>query len=74
MDASSEGLVVIQLAEQELCLWNHDPLRLVEAADLSGGRIHYQARWRLLFAGGGYVFCAAVPPEEHVTCQAPDHV
>jgi len=71
IDVSPQGLIVIEVDGQELRIWNHDPLRLIEASALGDGRIRYQASWRLLFAGGGYTFCAAVPPEDHVPCREP---
>lgn len=69
LDASTDGLITLEIAGEEVRFWNHDPLRLREAAALENGAVLYQARWRLLSAGGGYLFCAAVPPENHVACQ-----
>lgn len=71
IDATPVGLILIEVEDRELRIWNHDPVRLAEAAAFSKGIVTYQARWRLLSAGGGYLFCAAVPPEDHVHCEAP---
>jgi hypothetical protein len=69
LNVSSDGLVCFEVGGQVKQIWNHDPLRLIEAAALSSGRIRYQKRWRLLFAGGSYAFCANTLPYEHVPCK-----
>jgi len=70
IEVTAEGFVTIDVDGHELHLWNHDPLRLAEAAGLAGGRVRYHPRWHLLYASG-YLFCVAVPPDDHVPCQAP---
>jgi hypothetical protein len=71
VDSQSDGLVVIELDERELRLWNHESERLSEAAAASGGAIEYQPRWRLLWVPGEqgrFAFCVAEPDGDRVPC------
>jgi len=47
LESRSDGTVVIEVGNQELHLWNHEPERLAEAV-ANNGAIEYQPRWRLL--------------------------
>ncbi len=69
IDVQPDGFVCIEVGGRVIRIWNHDPLRLIEAAALSSGNIRYQVRWRLLFAGGNYAFCVSTLPDEHVPCK-----
>ena len=69
IEVSPDGIACFEVGDRVLRIWNHDPLRLIEAAAISNGRIRYQVRWRLLLAGGNYVFCANTLPDQHVPCK-----
>ncbi len=71
VESQSDGTIVIEVDEEEMRLWNHEPERLAEAAAASGGAVEYQARWGLLWVpstSGGYAFCVARSPDDHVPC------
>jgi hypothetical protein len=44
IDVSPQGLVMIEVEGRELRIWNHDSLRVAEAAALTSEKIRYQAR------------------------------
>jgi hypothetical protein len=71
IESRSDGTVVIEVGNRELVLWNHEPERMAEAANASGGVVEYQPRWGLLWVpskSGRYAFCVARSPDDHVAC------
>lgn len=74
IDCGADGTILIEIAGEELRLWNHQPERLLEVVDASRGAIKYQARWHLFLVesspGGDHVFSVAKPSDVHVPCPA----
>ena len=71
VESRTNGTVVIEVGNRELVLRNHEPERMAEAANASGGVVEYQPRWGLLWVpskSGRYAFCVARSPDDHVPC------
>jgi hypothetical protein len=69
-----DGSLVVTVAHEELTLWNHDVPRLVNAVEQSGGVIHYQRRWGLLFVpsnDGQLAYCVIRSRDNFVSCRNP---
>ena len=71
IQSREDGTVVIEVDDQELLLWNHQPERIDEAVLALGRAISYQARWGLLWVPsqvGRYAFCVALASRSHEPC------
>ena len=71
ISTSDDDTIVIEMDGQQLHLWNHEPQRIAEAAEASGGTIEYQDHWGLLWVpskDGRYAFCVTRSPDAHVPC------
>jgi len=66
-----DGNVVIQVNDQELLLWNHQPERIDEAVLAWGRAISFQPRWGLLWVPseiGRFAFCVVKASGHHEPC------
>ena len=68
VQSRGDGMVVIELDDQELHLWNHEPERLARSVASADGIVSYQKPWSLLITGDGGYFSVASPPEDYVPC------
>jgi hypothetical protein len=70
IEAHPDGALVIDVAGQELRIWNHNPSRLVRLVAKNRGEIGYQPLWHLLRTRsreGSYCFSVA-NDREHRPC------
>jgi hypothetical protein len=71
IDIRDDGTVRLQIAQRELCFWNHDVGRLLDALEIGGEGLTYQSRWRLIHVPHGqdsYVFCVGSSLNNRLHC------
>jgi hypothetical protein len=74
IEAHPDGALVIDVAGQELRIWNHDPSRLVRLAARNRGEIQYQPNCHLLRTrarDGSYGFSVAEESERRSCPSSP---
>ncbi len=71
VDISADGTLVVEIDNEQLRLWNHDPSRLERLVSANAGQIIYRPDWGLLGTASGdghFLFCVALAADDRRAC------